>query len=713
MGITRRQFLAGTGTAIGNNLLLSRHARAAATRHFDGHPGSLGVLHDISRCIGCRKCEAACNQVNELPPPERPFDDLNVLNLERRPDAGLYTVVNRFLPTATALPVFVKKQCNHCLEPVCVSACFVKALKKSETGAVIYDPSLCVGCRYCMVACPFNIPAYEYGDPITPMVMKCTLCQPRIEKGLMPKCVEVCPTEALAFATREDLIKIARQRIHDYPGRYVDHIYGEHEMGGCNWLYISNVRFADIGMRQDLGDISAAQRTSGLLAAFPIIVVTGFVSLTGICAILKRKDQIANEVKQAGVKRDVKKPVKDVVPPARKSSGAQASLPAQKNPQSVFSPFNLIAGIIVLVGMILTVLRFTGGLGAVTRLDDNNPWGLWIGFDLLCGVTLAAGGYMASAACYVFGLKRYHSAVRPAVFTAFLGYALVVLALCYDVGRPWRLPYSIFLSQGTSSLLFMLGVCMFLSVFVLTIKFSPAAFEWLGWKKARNAVIKLTLTLTILGIILFILHNLTLGGLFLIAPFKLHPLWNSSYLPVSFLISSMFAGMSMVIFESTLAHRFLRPKMDQAHLAANPHITFGFAKAAAWVMAGYIMIQLIGLAADNDWKELTSRWGMWYLFELIGFVVLPTFFFAVGERERNIRLVRWTALWTLLGIILNRLNICLIAFNWNLPAEQRYFPCWMEVVTSIFIVTIGIIAYRFCAARMPILYEHPDYRYER
>ncbi|MBU0986607.1 MAG: polysulfide reductase NrfD [Proteobacteria bacterium] len=390
---------------------------------------------------------------------------------------------------------------------------------------------------------------------------------------------------------------------------------------------------------------------------------------------------------------------------------AQFKQKAKKDKEAaVFSPFNIVAGIIVLVGMILTVLRFSQGLGAVTRLDDNNPWGLWIGFDLLCGVTLAAGGYMISAACYVFGLQRYHAAVRPAVLTTFLGYALVVLALGYDVGRPWRLPYSIFLSQGTSSLLFTLALCMFLSVLVLAIKCSPAAFEWLGWRKARNVVIKLTLALTFSGIILFILHNLSLGGLFLIAPFKLHPLWHSAYLPVSFFISSMFAGMSMVIFESTLAHRFLRPQMDQAHLSASSHMTFGFAKAAALVMAGYVMIQLIGLAADNDWGELISRWGIWYLFELIGFVALPAFVYAVGVREQNGRLIRWTALWTLLGIILNRFNVCLIAFNWNLPADQRYFPSWMEIATSIFIVTIGIIAYRFCATRMPILYEHPDYR---
>ncbi|MBL7180228.1 MAG: 4Fe-4S dicluster domain-containing protein [Desulfobacterales bacterium] len=303
MGFTRRQFFAWMGATIGNGFLVSTHSQAAAAKLFSGYPGSLGVLHDISRCIGCRKCEATCNRVNELPPPERPFDDLKVLNLKRRPHAGAYTVVNQFFPPAAKSPVFVKKQCNHCLEPACVSACFVKALKKSETGAVIYDPSLCVGCRYCMIACAFNIPAYEYNDPVTPKVTMCTLCQPRIQKGLIPACVEICPQEALTFGTRKDLINIARQRIQGYPDRYVDHIYGEHEMGGCNWLYISNVRFRDIGMSEDLGIIAAPQLTSGPLAMLSIVVITGFVFLTGIYAISKRKDLTANEEKQSAVNR--------------------------------------------------------------------------------------------------------------------------------------------------------------------------------------------------------------------------------------------------------------------------------------------------------------------------------------------------------------------------------------------------------------------------
>ncbi|MBW2604636.1 MAG: Ni/Fe-hydrogenase cytochrome b subunit [Deltaproteobacteria bacterium] len=417
--------------------------------------------------------------------------------------------------------------------------------------------------------------------------------------------------------------------------------------------------------------------------------------------------------------------------PAEKCSGAQSSGPFPLNPPtrrkgleqrpketgsdhpSVFSRFNLIAGAIILIGMILTVIRFTKGLGAVTHLDDNNPWGFWIGFDMLCGVTLAAGGYITSAACYVLGLKKYHSAVRPAVLTAFLGYALVVLALVYDVGRPWRLPYPLFVRHGTTSVLFEVSVCISLYLTVLLIEFSPAALEWLGFKKVRNLVVKLTLGLTILGVLLSTMHQSSLGALFLIAPSKLHPLWYSAYLPVYFFISSMFAGMSMVIFESSLAHRFLHHKMDRTHLTAISHVTIGFAKAAAWVMAGYVMIQLIGVAADNDWRFLNSGWGLWYLSELIGFVALPAFAYAIGVRERNVRLIRWTALWTILGIILNRLNVCLLAFNWQFQPKQRYFPSWMEIATSIFIVTVGIVIYRFIATRMPILYEHHDHRFER
>jgi Fe-S-cluster-containing dehydrogenase component len=306
MGISRRQFFGWIGAAAGAAVFSGGETEASSNKEFKGYPGSYGVLHDVTRCIGCRKCEEACNRVNELPMPETAFDDLSILNTKRRTRPDTYTVVNRFtINNDGGKPVFVKSQCNHCMEPACASACFVKALKKVKTGAVIYDSSLCVGCRYCMVACPFNIPTYEYGNPLTPRVMKCTMCHPRIEKGQLPGCVESCPKEALTFGYREKLLKTARQRIDKYPDRYIDHIYGEYEMGGTSWIYLSGRPFNDIGMRDDLGIQPAAHYTSGPLEAVPVIVGLWPVLLTGIYAISKRKEKISEEERLEAVSRSL------------------------------------------------------------------------------------------------------------------------------------------------------------------------------------------------------------------------------------------------------------------------------------------------------------------------------------------------------------------------------------------------------------------------
>ena len=377
--------------------------------------------------------------------------------------------------------------------------------------------------------------------------------------------------------------------------------------------------------------------------------------------------------------------------------------------KSFFSLFNVCAGIIVVIGLYITYLRFTGGLGAVTNLSDHNPWGIWIGFDLLVGVALAAGGYVTSAAVYIFGMKRYHSAVRPAILTGFLGYALVVFALHYDVGRPWRLPYPFIIQQGTTSVLFEVAACVALYLTVLFIEFSSAPLEWLGLKRARNIVVKLTMVLTILGVILSTMHQSSLGALFLIAPSKLHPLWYSPFIPVYFFITSIIAGLSMVIFESTLSYRFFKHKMDEVHLQEKNDIALGFGKAASFVLAGYFIIKIFGLSSSNNWHYLTTDYGIWYLVELLGFVALPSFLYAVGVRVKSLNLIKWTSVLAILGIILNRFNVCLIAFNWHLPSSERYFPHWMEIGISVFIVTVGLIAFRFIVTRMPILYEHPEY----
>jgi Ni/Fe-hydrogenase subunit HybB-like protein len=386
------------------------------------------------------------------------------------------------------------------------------------------------------------------------------------------------------------------------------------------------------------------------------------------------------------------------------------SEPGNAVERPLLSPFNVIAGTIILVGLWLSYLRFTGGLGAVTNLDQNNAWGFWIAFDLLCGVALAAGGYTTAAAVELFGMKKFHAALRPAILTGFLGYSMVVVALLYDVGRPWRLPYPFVWSPGPTSVLFEVGVCVMLYLVVLFLEFSPIALEWLGVKKLRRVIVRLTLLLTIFGVVLSTMHQSSLGALFLIVPSKLHPLWYSSYLPVFFFVSSIAAGLSMVIFEGALSHRGFSDKMDEEHKRTANEVVLGFGKAASIVLAAYFAIKVFGVGLGNHWGLLGTNYGLWFLVEMLGFVLLPCFLFAVGARDRNLKLIQWTALLTVLGIVVNRLNVCLVCFNWQLPAQERYFPHWMEIGISVFVVTVGVTVFRFIVTRMPVFYEHPDFR---
>jgi Fe-S-cluster-containing dehydrogenase component len=253
MDVSRRNFfgiMAGTGT------LLAGRARKAHAWESKAPDNPYGCLVDLTRCVGCRKCEEACNQSNHLPAPDKSFDDKSVFDIKRRPDDSKYTVVNRYYggkknDQDELLPTFVKIQCMHCQDPSCVSACIVGALTKKDNGAVHYDVSKCIGCRYCMVACPFEIPAYEYHNPLTPHVRKCTFCFEKISKsGGVPACASVCPMEAITFGDRKQLLEIARKRIKNDPGKYVHHIYGEKEVGGTSWLYISGEPFEKVGFQK-------------------------------------------------------------------------------------------------------------------------------------------------------------------------------------------------------------------------------------------------------------------------------------------------------------------------------------------------------------------------------------------------------------------------------------------------------------------------------
>jgi Fe-S-cluster-containing dehydrogenase component len=273
MKIDRRTFLKAA-VALGGSALASQPSDGRAMENFAGWEDRYGMLTDTTRCVGCRSCEAACNKANGLPPPDVPFDDSSVFEEERRTSSTAYTVVNRYDVDEENGPVFRKVQCNHCNEPACASACPVGAYRKTPEGAVTYNEDVCIGCRYCMVACPFYVPAYSYESAFEPAIVKCQLCyQDRLSKGIPPACAEACPMGAITFGRRKEILRVARERIRRYPDRYLDHIYGEHEAGGTSWLYLSAVGFDKIGFQTDLPERPFAELTYGFLSAVPLVFV--------------------------------------------------------------------------------------------------------------------------------------------------------------------------------------------------------------------------------------------------------------------------------------------------------------------------------------------------------------------------------------------------------------------------------------------------------
>ena len=374
----------------------------------------------------------------------------------------------------------------------------------------------------------------------------------------------------------------------------------------------------------------------------------------------------------------------------------------------IFTPFNLVTGVILLGGAIILTIRFTTGLASTTNLSNTNPWGLWIGFDVMAGVALAAGGFVISSAVFLFGMKEYSPVVRPALLTGFLGYALVVLGLLADLGRPWRLPFPFIKQAGPTSPLFEVSLCVALYLTVLLIETTPAVFEWLGLKWWRRLVGQLTIVLTIFGLILSTMHQSTLGAMYMVTPTKLHPLWYSPHIPVQFFISAVAAGISMIIIEGLFSHRAFHHQVQISDEQFRG-INFGLAKGGAVVLATYIAVKVVALSLENEWRLLGTSWGMWYLVEIMGFVVVPCILFAVAYRERRLGLARVAAALTVIGVVLNRFNVTFIAFNWKVPQEMRYAPAWTEIWVTVSLITLAVVVFRWAANRMPIMYEHPEF----
>jgi formate dehydrogenase iron-sulfur subunit len=311
MDIPRREFLkrAGLTTATAVVGAVASPLIAEAASRAEGNPDRFGVLTDTTLCIGlnCRRCEIACAAENNLPPISKPPEDETVFDEVRRMHHDQYTVVNRF-PNPndpSKNPVYVKRQCMHCDDPACASACFVKALRKTPEGPVVYDASLCVGCRYCLISCPFGVPAYEYNSPLHPRVRKCTMCyETRTSKGLRPACVEACPNEVMTFGKRSDLIRLAYERISMHPDRYEHHVYGENEVGGTCWMVLAPGPFDKLGMRMDLGETPLPEFTRNYLTAAPLVLAMWPVFFGGIYLFTQRRQELMEKEVQKRVEEN-------------------------------------------------------------------------------------------------------------------------------------------------------------------------------------------------------------------------------------------------------------------------------------------------------------------------------------------------------------------------------------------------------------------------
>lgn len=401
---------------------------------------------------------------------------------------------------------------------------------------------------------------------------------------------------------------------------------------------------------------------------------------------------------------------------------ASSARPVGDAPQSTFrfllqelkpkgkllTPFNIISAPVILVGVVIVIVRFIEGLGSVTNLDQDFAWGIWKGFNVVTGVAFAGGAYVITFAVYVMNAEKYHSVVRITVLNAFLSYSFYAGALMLELGRPWKIFNPIIGNDfGYNSVLFLVSWHFLLYMIAAFLEFSPAIAEWIGLRRVRKVLKALTMGAVIFGVTLSMLHQSGLGALFLMAKSKIHPLWYNEFIPILFFVSSIFAGLSMIIVQATIIPLVFKNQMDAEHRGSFEDVIFGLAKGAAITMFVYYFFQSTLFIHERHWDLMGDFWGNWYLLEILGLVLVPCFMFAYGVRHQSLGIIRTAAVLTLLGVLLNRLNISVIAFNWF--SLDHYIPTWQEVVVAVTVVLVQIWVFRWVILRMPVLRRAPGF----
>jgi c(7)-type cytochrome triheme protein len=349
--------------------------------------------------------------------------------------------------------------------------------------------------------------------------------------------------------------------------------------------------------------------------------------------------------------------------------------------------------IVLSSGLYSTFVRFSSGLGASTALTDRFPWGLWIGFDVLCGVALAAGGFTISAVVYVFNIDRFKPIIRPAIVTAFSGYLLVIIALLFDLGRPYRIWHPLVM-WNPRSVMFEVAWCVTLYTAVLALEFSPLLFQRLGLKTPLRLIHSITIPLVMLGVILSTLHQSSLGSLYLIVPHKLHPLWYSSLLPVFFFVSAIGLGCAMTIVESFLSYRAFRKRLEIGLLA-------DLGKVIVVTLSLYLILRvqdLMGRGVFSQAFEATYE-GRMFLSEVLLGIIAPILLLSIPRVRRNHFSLFVASVLVVAGFVMNRLNVSITGMEGVLG---RYFPSWAEVSVTAMIVALGFLLFGAAVKYLPV-----------
>ena len=365
-----------------------------------------------------------------------------------------------------------------------------------------------------------------------------------------------------------------------------------------------------------------------------------------------------------------------------------------------FTFWRAVLLVILAAGFYSTLLRFTKGLGAATHLSDRFPWGLWIGFDVICGVGLAAGGFTLAATVYVFHLRRFHPILRPSILTAFLGYALVAVALLYDLGKPYNIWHPLIM-WNPHSVMFEVAWCVMLYLTVLALEFSPAVFERFRMQKPLKLLKAITIPLVIVGVLLSTLHQSSLGSLFLIVPSKLHPYWYSPLLPLFFFISAVATGMAIVIFESNLSARAFGREIEIPLLAS-----LGKAMAGVLIVYGILRLQDLWRRGALVHLREPSTETVLFVLEIVLGLLIPLFLLLIRRVREDREGLFAAAVLVITGFLLNRLNVSITGLEYS--AHAHYFPKWTEVAVTLSMVGTMFLCFALAARYLNVFEAEPS-----